>query len=212
MKARYVLLLAAVAALAVFGVSSAFGGVGNNAPDGTHYTLNIHGVAKGQGFTNSGTKNNIFVPLYGNCKIDLQEGSFQVISPDCVNSNALFQLPAPGTSADNSYSVYVATRGKPLGSATEQTCFTDSSGTQYCSIMILTLSRSFGQDKYQNVTKDLLYAYVCQNDQIKAVPLFSDSTSQWYWQYDNNGLRLASLRFYPGVYTAPASGSCTPSS
>ena len=74
--------------------------------------------------------------------------------------------------------------------------------------MVLTLSRKFGQNSYDNVTKYLLYAYACVSGTIKRVPLFSALTSQWYWQYDNTGLKNASLRFYPGVQTTvPAGGS-----
>ena len=82
MRARYI-ALAVAATLAVFGATNALGGTGNGAPSGPHYTLNIHGVAKGQGFQNSGTKNNIFVPLWGSCQINLQEAdTFQVTDPD----------------------------------------------------------------------------------------------------------------------------------
>src|SRR2546425_5976399 len=70
---------------------------GNGAPSGPHYNLNLHGVAKGQGFSSS-TDNqghNIFAPLWGNCQIDLQAGPYDVLNQDCVNGNALFQLPNP---------------------------------------------------------------------------------------------------------------------
>ena len=107
------------------------------------------------------------------------------------------------------YSVYAAARGKPLGSATAQTCFTDTTtNTPYCSVYVMSLSRKFGQNTFDNVTKDPLYAYACINGSTKRVPLFSDQTSDWYWQYDNNGLRNAQLRFYPGVQTTvPDSGA-----
>jgi hypothetical protein len=31
---------------------------------------------------------------------------------------------------------------------------------------------------------------------VERYPLFSDSTMQYYWDYDNQGLKLAQLRFY----------------
>lgn len=159
MKARYIAPAVAVAALAVFGVSNALGGIGNQAPTGQHYTLNIHGVAKGQGFQNSGTKNNIFVPLWGSCKIDLQEGTFQVLDPDCVNNPpAAFQLPNPcadATCTDFAYSVYA--RALTPGAASMYTCYTDSTGATYCDVgtMVVSLNK-VAPPKFDNVSKQLL--------------------------------------------------------
>jgi hypothetical protein len=109
------------------------------------------------------------------------------------------------------YAVYAAARGKPLGSATATTCFTDTSnGTQYCpTYYTMTLTKKFGQNTYMNATQYLLYAYACVNGKIQRFPLFSDNTSSWYWQYDNTGLRNASLRFYPGVQTTVPAGGAT---
>jgi hypothetical protein len=212
-KAQYLAAALAVVAAVAFGVSSAVAGTGNGAPSGPHFNLNLIGFSNGQNVksTTGSGGNVIFVPLYGNCQINLVEGSFSVLDNNCTDgSGALFQLPNPDplNTGTSFYSVYAAARGKPLGSATANTCFTDTTtGTQYCSIYTLTLSRNFGTNKYDNVTKDLLYAYACVNGSVKRVPLFSDSTANWYWQYDNTGLRNASLRFYPGVQTTvPAGG------
>ena len=215
MRAPYLVSAVAVIAAVAFGVSSAMAGGGNGAPSGPHFNLNLIGFSNGQnGKSTTGSGGNvIFVPLYGSCQINLTEGSFAVLDNNCTDkTGALFQLPNPdpANSGTSSYSVYAAARGKPLGSATANTCFTDTTTTtQYCSIYTLTLSRNFGQNKYDNVTKYLLYAYACVNGNVKRVPLFSDSTSSWYWQYDNNGLRNASLRFYPNVQTTVPEGGQT---
>lgn len=213
MKAVYLASAAALVAAVVFGASAAVAGTGNGAPSGPHFNLNLIGFSNGQNVksTTGSGGNVIFVPLSGSCQINLVEGPFSVLDNNCTDgTGALFQLPNPDptNSGTSSYSVYAAARGKPLGSATAQTCFTDTTTTtQYCSIDVMTLSRNFGQNKYDNVTKELLYAYACVNGSVKRVPLFSDSTSNWYWQYDNNGLRNASLRFYPNVQTTvPAGG------
>ena len=212
MKAPYLASAAVLAAVVIFGVSSALAGSGNGAPSGPHFNLNLIGFSNGQN-VKSGTGsggNVIFVPLYGSCQINLTEGAFSVLDNNCTDkTGAAFQLPNPDStnSGTSTYSVYAAARGKPLGSATANTCFTDTTtATQYCSIYVMSLSRNFGQNKYDNVTKDLLYAYACVNGSVKRVPLFGDSTTNWYWQYDNNGLRNASLRFYPGVQTTVPSG------
>ncbi len=215
---RSSLLLAGVVSglllsIGVVAASAGNGGSGNGAPSGPHYNLNLIGFAQGQTYPNNGSGGNVIhVPLWGNCPIDLTEGPFSVLNNNCTNGNALFQLPNPDplNTGTSSYSVFAAARGKPLGSATANTCFTDTSTTtQYCSSIILTLSRKFGQNSYDNVTKYVLYAYACVNGSIKRVPLFSAQTSQWYWQYDNSGLRNASLRFYPGVQTTVPSGGAS---
>jgi hypothetical protein len=215
LRKRY--LVAALAALGALALSigaltagAGNGDNGNGAPSGPHYNLNLIGFSNGQNVkSGQGSGGNVIhVPLSGHCQIDLTEGDFGVLDDNCTDgSDALFQLPNPDptNSGTSVYSVYAAARGKPLGSATAQSCFTDTTGT-YCSVEVMNLSRNFGQNKFQNVTKDLLYVYACINGTVQRVPLFSDSTAQYYWSYDNNGLRNAGLRFYPGVQTTVPSG------
>jgi hypothetical protein len=216
-KQSFVAVLGALAAVALsVGVLTAGAGVGNGAPSGPHYNLNLIGFASGQTVKNStGSGGNVIhVPLYGHCQIDLFEGDFQVLDDNCTGGqgdDAAFQLPNPDptNSGTSEYSVYVATRGKPLGSASMQSCFTDSTGT-YCNVVYpLDLSRNWGDSKYMNVTKNLLYIYSCINGTIQRVSLFADSNASYFWTYDNNGLRNAGFRFYPGVQTTvpPASGA-----
>jgi hypothetical protein len=210
-------LLLGVMSLVLFAAVPAMAGTtttGNGAPSGPHYNLNLIGFANGQNVkpTTGSGGNVIFVPLYGNCKIDLTEGSFGVLDNNCTDgSDAAFQLPNPDptNSGTSTYSVFAAARGKPLGSATANTCFTDTStSTQYCSAIVMQLARNFGPSTYSNVSKYLLYSYACIGGTIQRVPLFSAQTANWYWQYDNTGLKNASLRFYPGVQTTvPAGGS-----
>ena len=202
-----VLALSVVLSVGVVGALAGSNGNGNGAPSGPHFNLNLIGFSNGQNVksTTGSGGSVIFVPLSGSCQINLTEGDFAVLDNNCTDkTGAAFQLPNPDptNSGTSTYSVYAAARGKPLGSATAQTCFTDlTTNTPYCSIEVMTLSRKFGQNTFDNVTKDLLYAYACVNGTVKRVPLFSDQTSDWYWQYDNNGLRNAQLRFYPGVQT-----------
>jgi hypothetical protein len=59
-----------------------------------------------------------------------------------------------------------------------------------------------------NVTKYLLYVYTCTNGKLTQTPLFSAPNQQFYWQYDNDGLKNAGLRFYPNVQTTvPVTGN-----
>ena len=220
---RKVVLMVAVLSLAVLAAGSGTAlagqsGNGNGAPSGPHYNLNLIGFSNGDNIKNTTGSGGhvIFVPLSGHCQIDLTEGSFDVLDNNCTDStNAAFQLPDPCPDANNcdtsSYSVFAAARGKPLGSATADTCFTDTTtNTLYCSNIVMTLNRHYGQDQFFNATKYLLYVYACVNGTIKRTALFDDNTAAWYWSYDNNGLRNAALRFYPGVQTTvpPAGNAC----
>ncbi len=191
---------------------------GNDAPSGPHFNLNLHGVETGQGFTTSGSNNNIWVPLSGTCKIDLSMGSFGVTNPDCVNSDAAFSLPCPVTLVNGvctdttgtlSYSAYVRILGPNNGSsATLTACFTDTTGT-FCNAGTLnpTLSR-VTPPKFENVSKQLLQVCVGGN----LIPLFTNSNINYLWEYDNNGVRLAQLRFYPNVSGGATGGACTTTS
>ena len=63
-------------------------GAGNGAPSGPHYNLNIIGVSKGKtaDMTNS-DGHSLFVPLQGQCKINLQQGAFQVTANRALFAN-----------------------------------------------------------------------------------------------------------------------------
>lgn len=136
----------------------------------------------------------------------------------------------PG-SADvwSDYSVFIRPLGKPGGWATITTCaeLLDSTfagllpgdlvkilnrmeGSAYCSIEQVgadILTRSAGQSKFTNVTKQLLTivfevtvdtngdGIADETVQVR-VPIFDDILQGEYWEYDNHGLRLAQVRFY----------------
>ena len=204
--------LIAIAAL-VFAYMPVTASAGNGAPSGAHYTLNIIGVPKG----NNGRR--IFVPDTGKTKILLTEGDFQVLDANGTDPNgASFSLPNPDPNGDGvtDYSVYVRALGKPWGSANMQTCYTDSTGT-WCAVDFadgvsqITISRSTGKSTFTNVSKDLLYLDYCaawtdtnldgeftsdECTDVDQVPLFGVVADEFYWDYDNFGLKLAQLRFY----------------
>jgi hypothetical protein len=132
---------------------------------------------------------------------------------------ALFELPQPGN-----YSVYGRTFAKPGGSATQDTCATytylDTTTNAYqtvviCSSNTLTLKRSAGKSVFQNVSQDLLYltintTYLSQysglatclasqgynTTQAVTVPLFNSCLQNYFWNWDNNGLKHYQLFFF----------------
>jgi len=186
---------------------------GNGAPAGPHYTLNIIGVPKAKSADMTGTSGrSLFVPLNGGCRINLEQGSFEVIDRNCTDGSALFRLPAadPTNSGTTSYSVYARALGKPGGKSTTTTCFTDVTTSEtYCSIYQVVLERSTSKSTFTNVTQELLYVYYCDTTtgKLVRVPLFDSSNDSFYWRYDNNGLKLAQLRFYQTPTTVAVAGT-----
>jgi hypothetical protein len=197
-------------------------GNGNGAPPGPHFTLNIHGVANGQGF-NGNNQNDIFTPLNGTCTINLSQaaaGTYGVINPDCVNNPpASFQLPAPCaidsatslcTTTTTDYSIYARALGKPGGTSNTTPCFTETVSnvtTQYCSTgSYMAVRGKGGKNSFSNVTSNLLFITQCISGKTQTNPIFANSLGQYYWTYDNQGLRLAQLRFYQVPTPVPTSG------
>jgi len=183
---------------------------GNGAPSGAHYNLNIIGVDNPKNFdynefeqqNTQGQGHRIFVPLNGNAKIMLGEGDYGVVDANGTDGIAAFQLPAPDPNNDGitNYSVYIRGLGKPGGTATMSSCMTDGTDT-YCSIdqdVYVSLSAHGNDNKFTNVSKELLYVYADTdgNGQVERIPLFSDPLFTYYWDYLNTGLKLAQLRFY----------------
>jgi hypothetical protein len=175
---------------------------GNGGPSGAHYNLNIIGVPKNKTADMTGSSGHrIFVPLEGNCRINLSMGDYQVLDGNCTDGPAAFQLPSPDPDNDGvtAYSVFARALGKPGGNSTTTTCFDDTqTGETYCSIYSMVLVREKGKSSFTNVSKQLLYVYADTDGDgtVERIPLFSDSLDEYFWSYDNNGLKLAQLRFY----------------
>ena len=186
-------------------------GAGNNAPSGYHYTLNLIGVKAGHekpiDFT-GGNGRRIFVKLDGRTKILLRKGEFDVLDANGTDGQASFQLPEPDEDNDDvtDYSVFVRGLGKPGGQAFITACtFDQQTQTEFCNTgnNIVDVTAHGNNNKFQNVTLQLLYIWadIDGDGDIDRVELFSDPLDEYYWYYDNDGLKIAQLRFYPGVGT-----------
>ncbi len=196
------------------------GATGTGAPSGAHYNLNIIGVPKNKTADMTGDNGRrIFVKLWGtDTKILLTEGDFQVLDANGTDGTAKFQLPNPDVDGDGitSYSVYVRALGKPAGSAKMQSCYSDATGT-WCAVSFeggvsqIDIARSKGKPTFENVSKDLLYVDYCvafsdangdgvltadECTNVDQIPLFGADADEYFWDYDNAGLKLAQLRFY----------------
>lgn len=178
-------------------------GKGNGAPSGSHYNLNVIGVPKSKSADMTGNSGHrIFVALSGKTKIMLAEGPFKVLDANGTDGTASFQLPNPDPENDGvtEYSVFTRALGKPGGSSTMTTCATDpTTGDEYCSIYSTVSTRTKGKSSFRNVSRELLYAYVDLDGDgsVERYPLFDGSLEDYYWDYDNNGLKLLQMRFYP---------------
>lgn len=120
-----------------------------------------------------------------------------------------------------SYQVWARALGKPGGSSVSTTCATVQ-GELQCSLENVVFTRTKGKSVFTDVTNQttsLVIGY-CQDDIFTIdgvqycvadatapvlgsgdvdwtrIALFAGNTQDWFWNYDNNGLRLAQLRFY----------------
>jgi hypothetical protein len=184
------------------GGTSAF--AGNGAPSGAHYGLNIIGVPKGKSADmNNNDGHRIFVPLSGTAKILLSQGdTFNVLDANGTDGDgAKFQLPNPDPDNDGitTYSVFARALGKPGGAASIVTCAIDTvTGEEVCSTSNYVAVRDKGKSSFTNVSKQLLYIYADLDGDgtDERYPLFDDRLEGYFWEYDNNGLKLLQLRFY----------------
>jgi len=111
-------------------------------------------------------------------------------------------VPCSGVNPTLAYEVWIRELGKPNGKATMTTCAYDDLGERICSSENVLLERLNGKGNkptFREVTNELtsLVADVDADDVLERVALFEGGLVDWLWQYDNNGLKLAQLRFYP---------------
>ena len=145
--------------------------------------------------------------------------SFLVLDANATDANgALFQLPAD---VSTTWTVWARALGKPGGKANMTTCATTAGldgilGTAddevVCSMGTLSLQRSKGKSTFTNVSADLLFITITVDPTTNtalatclgvttttqvSLPLFNGCLQNFFWNYDNQGLHLLQLRFYP---------------
>lgn len=145
--------------------------------------------------------------------------SFAVLDANATDTNgALFQLPAD---VSTTWVVYARALGKPGGKSNTTTCATDAGadgilGTAddevICSINTLSIQRTKGKSTFADVSADLLFIDLVVDPAVDTalatclgitttqqvtLPLFDSCLNDYFWNYDNQGLKLLQLRFYP---------------
>ncbi|TMC72304.1 MAG: hypothetical protein E6J15_11125 [Chloroflexi bacterium] len=134
--------------------------------------------------------------------------SFRVLDANATDrTGAVFQLPFDVSAT---WTVWARALGTPGGKADMTTCATVTvidpttlvtTQEVVCSTT-LKLERTKNA-KFQNVTSDLLTITLSAADATLAgctsttVGLFAPCLQNYFWNYDNHGLKLLQLRFYP---------------
>ena len=224
MQASRSLAIAVLAGVVGFS-AQAQAGQGNGGPNGAHYNLNIIGHTTCSGDDQTGSNTHVIQVLLrggdqadwlnGQLATDISkknkiyldqsfDGSFQVMDGNaCDDDGARFKLPAPG-----SYDIWARALGKPGGSATMTSCATGVGddgilGTAddeiVCSTENVLLAREKGRSGFTNVTTELttITADLDGDGSYETYELFDSDLYDYFWNFENRGLRLAQLRFYP---------------
>ena len=157
-------------------------------------------------------------------KIMLTSGEFAVLDTNGTDGRASFQLPAPA--GGTAYQVFARPLGTPGGMAKVTTCaeqvLVDGVYVEdeVCSTENEVFVRETGtSNKFENVTQSLTTIVI--DDDVTAtygettaytacggtdtlgddapirVDLFDSCLENYFWKYDNNGLRILQVRFYP---------------
>jgi hypothetical protein len=185
-------------------------------PTGTTlYKFNLLGVPRGKTASMTGDAGKrMFVPLWGNAKIYLQQGPFDIIDANATDGNGgTFQLPDPQIDDTEYtwYGVYIRPKGTPRGKATLSSCKIVD-GEEVCSTESYVLVRGTGKPQVENVSKELLTVCLDLDHIVEANPcdvrefLLDDALAQYLWNVDNEGLRNAEVRFIEvpqGPFTQP---------
>ncbi len=132
-------------------------------------------------------------------------GEFSVLDGNCSDgSRAAFSLPNPDPDGDGvtAYSVYAKPLGKPGGQSKATTCGIDPlTQEEVCSLESTAFVREKGKSSFSNVSKGFLTVLVDTDGDPTTDPvrlsIFDPTLENYFWQYDNNGMRNLQLRFYP---------------
>jgi hypothetical protein len=170
-----------------------------------------HTIFVGLGRNGTTTSNIYLTPgPFDVCDGNSFDAAYACDGSKVAAQGAVFQLPCDtATQTDTgcpdgvdsaSYQIWARALGTPGGTATVTTCATDDTGEVICSTENTVLVRDKGKPTFTNVTKSLTSLNACFDIggvlTCEDVSLFDPDLVDYFWQYQNTGLRLAQLRFY----------------
>ena len=101
--------------------------------------------------------------------------------------------------------------GKPGGSSSTTTCATDpTDSAQVCSIgqfVSMQMRKSASPASAMSVPTCCSSPPVSTGKSV-STPIFSPNYQNYFWEYDNQGLKLLQLRFYQVPSNVPTSITC----
>jgi hypothetical protein len=205
--------------LAVVFALPAFAQVGQGL-SGPHYNLNFIGVPKNKTVPDmSGSdRHTIFVPLQSGGDVSRQVKiyyvpgvEFRVIDGNATDDNeATVEVPS-SVGGDLCYDVYAFALGKPKGNAVVQAeCIIDDllgSCTDSLLQNSFSVTRTKGKPHRENISDvfrasgciDLDGSTTCNTGDLQFTNVWIFNVPQleeYFWDFDNNGLRLMQTRFY----------------
>jgi len=195
---------------------------------GTHYNLNLLGKEEGKcpGDDLTGSNRHTIMVLLNFSDVTDPNSNFgdgDVVITQLDKRNKIFLAPGDdfqvtdGNACDRdgaaltlpddiatNWDIYIRELGKPNGTGDITTCAVDDqTGEVVCSVNSVTLERKAGKPVWRKVTSlltTLTYYYYDGVAWVEGtVNIFEQPFEQYFWDYDNNGLRLVQLRFYPAV-------------
>jgi hypothetical protein len=206
--------------LAIVFAVPAFAQVGKGL-SGPHYNLNFIGVPKDKTvpFMTDSNRHTIFVPLQSGGDVSRQVkiyyvagDEFRVLDGNATNDNtATIEVPSI-IGGDICYDVYAVALGKPNGNAVVNAECTIDDLLGSCTADALlqntfSVTRTKGKPHRENIS-DVFRASGCIDVngstfcdagdlQFTNVWIFNlDQLLEYFWDFDNNGLRLMQTRFY----------------
>jgi hypothetical protein len=207
MQKSLIITLATLMVLAVV-ASGVYAGRGNQMPSGPHYNLNIIGSPKTKEVGDS-WGHTLFVKLNGKTKINMtqdEDGEFYVVDRNGTDGTAEFNI-APGY-----YNVFARALGKPIPDTVQINAsgefFDALDGMKLIWLGMVNLTREKGKPQTVNIN-ELFYVDVllCKAVEADVCVEWVEYTDTWvfdieelynyFWEYDNVGLRLMQIRFYP---------------
>ena len=206
MRKTSIIAIGALVVAGLFLSSVVLAGVGNNDKNGfqvngKHYNLNIIGKDRHADVGDS-SGHTMFVLENGRTKIIMtqnESGVFDVVDRNGLDRSAEFNI-APGH-----YNVYARALGKPGGhvNITANGTFNDTvEGTKLIWLGYVNINRTNpGKPTSVNIN-ELFYVDVTINT-AEGVANYKDvwvfdipELLEYYWDYDNHGLKLLQVRFY----------------